>query len=82
MHLSLTMDEPKALSSLLNDTIDGVSMKGVQIEEPSVDGETCGGILTEIVSTFKLVVLCTAMMTCIDHQLNCHYQEVQCVIRI
>ena len=43
VHSSSTMDEPKASSSLPKDTTEGVSLKGVQIKEPSSDGGTCGG---------------------------------------
>ena len=36
--LSSMMDEPKALSSLPKETTKGVSLRGVQIKEPSGDG--------------------------------------------
>ena len=60
-----TMDEPKAFSSLPNDTTLVVALKGVQIKEPISEGETCTLVLREIGTTLESVVLCTVIM--IEH---------------
>ena len=57
------IDDLKALSSFSKDTTLVVALKRVHINESIGDGGIFVGVLREIGTTFKSVVLCTAIMT-------------------